>query len=255
MQTLVSPAVAVSRPGDPLPTRVPCRGELAAATVAFIQSTRPYQADLRVVDLGEGPLVVKDFAAKSWWIRLLGRLLIAHEHRAYRWLAGQPGIPVLLGRVDAHALALEQVHGVHLTRAPNRFHHGEVHLERIRQIVKSFRQRRFLHLDLRSRRNVLARHSGEIVVVDLAATFWFRRHAWTYRLLERSLSWYYDTVLLKWKSLLTPRSLTEQDRAQLARVRTIRSLWVVNPKGYRRHVRLGSLTTPPRPSGERTPHG
>lgn len=230
-----------SREKRRLPQRIPRRAELLCATVKLIRAEKPYQADIRIVDLGEGPMVVKDFAAKCWWLRWLGRALIAHEYRAYRRLGGLPGIPVLLGRVDPYALALERVRGIHLTCAPNRYRDGRDHLARFHQVIDRFRARRFFHLDLRGRRNVLVRDDGEIVVLDLAASLWFRRRSWTYRLFGGWLAWYYDTVTLKWKMLLTPSDLTERDRLLLSRSQILRALWIFNPKGSWRKEVAGAL--------------
>ena len=65
--------------GGVAPSRVPRRDEIAGATVDVLKSGGASKADLYVVDLGQGPMVVKDFAAKSWWARLLGRFLIHRE--------------------------------------------------------------------------------------------------------------------------------------------------------------------------------
>lgn len=185
-------------------------------------------------------MVVKDFAAKSRWVRWLGRILIAHEHRAYRRLGPLEEIPVLLGRVDSHALALEMVRGGELTSAADRYWQGEAHLHRLRQAIDRFRARRFFHLDLRTRRNVLIRDDGGVVVLDLAAAIWFRPDSRIYRLAARGLSWYCEAVLLKWKALLTPQDLTAQDRRSLARFRILRGLWIFNLKGSWRRQTIGT---------------
>ena len=52
--------------GGDRPVRVPSRDELESHTVGAINKDRPYNADLVIVDMGEGPIVVKDFAPKPW---------------------------------------------------------------------------------------------------------------------------------------------------------------------------------------------
>ena len=99
----------------PASPRLPSRQELAESVVSVLRTGRRGNADLYIVDLGDGPLVVKDFASKSWLVRLLGRQQIVHECRAYKWLEGVEGIPRFIGRIDRYALAIERVDATQLT--------------------------------------------------------------------------------------------------------------------------------------------
>src|SRR5262245_23908600 len=69
------------------------------------------KADLYVVATDRGPVVIKDFSRKSAPVRWIGRLQVARECATYRVLEGVEGIARWLGRVDAHALALERLEG------------------------------------------------------------------------------------------------------------------------------------------------
>ena len=192
---------------------------------------RRRNADLYVVDIGAGPIVVKDFAAKSRWTRFLGRMQVRHECRAYRRLEGMRGIPRFIGQIDRHALAIEKVEVTQLTYASDRYSAGRRHLEGLRRILDEFQRRGFVHLDLRGRRNVMQRHSGEILVLDLAGAVWFRPGGLMHRLFRPFIEINYRNTLSKWKVLLTPQDLSEAERSSLRRFRRLQNLWLPNRKG------------------------
>ena len=211
--------------------RAPSREELEGSVLSVLRSKRRRNADLFVVDAGDGALVVKDFSGKSWWTRLLGRMQTAHECRAYRCLDGMHGIPRFIGRIDSHALAIERVVATQLTYAANRYSAGARHLDRLRIILEDFQARGFVHLDLRGRRNVMIRPDGEIVVLDLAGSLWFRPGSFWHRLLRPLTEANHRNTLFKWKVLLTPESLSEGERASLHRFRRLQRVWFFNRKG------------------------
>lgn len=211
--------------------RVPTRAELETNLVSVIRTGRRGNADLYVIDLGEGPMVVKDFKNKSKLVRWIGRHQIGHECRAYKRLKGVKGIPRFIGRIDRHAMAIELVEATQLTYASNRYSDGRRHLESLRQILKDLLDRGFVHLDLRGRRNVMIRPSGELVVLDLAGAIWFRPGSAAYRILTPLIHWNYRNLLFKWKVLLDPEGLSEGERQSLQKFRRMQRLWVFNRKG------------------------
>ena len=213
-----------------MPGRVPRRSELAASIVGRIKTGARGKADLLLVDVGEGPIVVKDFAAKPWWSRALGRLQVARECRAYRRLGSIPGIARFLGRVDALALALERVVGEQLAFSELRLSDGEARVAELRAIVARMHDAGVYHQDLRGRENVLIRPDGTLVLVDLAGAFCFRPRGWLHRSLGPVLAVSDESALLKWKALLAPGSFTADEEAFLRRFRFWRSLWVFNRK-------------------------
>jgi len=215
--------------------RVPVRGELARAEI--LKRGEKNKADLLLLDLGAGPMVVKDFAAKAWWVRLLGRLQIWREHRAYRRLGGLPGVPGLIGRVDAHALAIEKVEGRQLGKAPDRQEDGKDKLARLRAVLERIHGVGLAHLDLRARENVLVTPKGEIFVVDFASAVRLRPGSLAHRLLIPWLERVDRSALLKWKVILEAGPLTDRERAFLERHRFWRSLWIFNPRGRGRASR------------------
>ena len=220
-------SVVRSAPPDP-----PRRDEIASATVGILKPGGPTKADLLVVDRGEGPLVVKDFGTKSAWVRLLGRVQIAREAAAYRWLDGVAGLPAFLGRIDAHALALEKVDAAELAKIRDRFPLEERRRlwERLRERVEALHARGLVHLDLRGRENVLVRPDGGIVILDLAGAVRTRPGGLLHRLLFPLLAPTDRAALLKWKDLLIPGERTPEDEAFDRRFRRWRRLWPFNRK-------------------------
>ena len=192
------------------------------------------KADLRIVDLGEGRIVVKDFADKAWWVRLIGRFQIARECRAYRWLGPLPGLPRFLGRIDAHALALEWIDGQQLAVAPDRREGGEGRLDRLREIVERLHRTGLTHLDLRGRENVMLDPEGRIYILDLASAIWFRPGGLPHRLFSRWFELTDEAALLKWKRMLSAGPYTEEEEDFLRRYRFWRSLWLLNRKRHRK---------------------
>ena len=178
------------------------------------------------MDLGEGPLVVKDFASKPWPWRLLGRLQVGREAAAYRHLEGEPGIPRFLGRVDAHAIAIERIEGHRLAFAPDRFERGAWYVAGLREIVARMHARGLVHNDLRGRENVLVRADGSLVVVDLAGALRLDPRGRLFRLFAAAD----EAALLKWKALLAPGTFTPEEAAFLERFARWRRLWPFNRK-------------------------
>jgi serine/threonine protein kinase len=209
---------------------LPAREQLDAHEVGMIKKGGPTKADLRLIDIGQGPLVVKDFAGKTAWVRWIGRVQISRECRAYDWLGPLPGLARLVGRVDRHALALEFIDGEELARSPRRLEKGAQYLERLREIVEAMHERGLAHLDLRGRENVMLDVNDEIHVLDLAAAVWFRPGSLGHRLFFGWFKLADQAALLKFKRILGAGEYTEKEQAFLRRFRFYRSLWIFNRK-------------------------
>jgi hypothetical protein len=206
------------------------REELRSRAARCLKAGGPAKADLLLVETAQGPIVVKDFAAKSWLTRQLGRVQISRECKAYHWLGPLPGLPRFLGRVDAHALALAWIEGDPLVRAVKRFPDRQQLLARLQDVMRGLHAAGLAHLDLRGRENVMLGPGGEIYVLDLAGAVWFRPGSLAHRLFFR---WFWLTdqaALLKWKALLGAGPYTPQEQAFLDRYRFWRVLWPFNRK-------------------------
>jgi tRNA A-37 threonylcarbamoyl transferase component Bud32 len=127
------------------------------------------KAEVSVVEPGETPFVVKDTASRSWAVRtLLGPWQLNREERAYRILAGTPGIPRLIGRPDRQSLALEYIPG----RSLDTLHPGEVDgafFDRLDKLLETMHARGIAHGDLHHR-DILLDATGNPFVIDFATS-------------------------------------------------------------------------------------
>jgi hypothetical protein len=179
-------------------------------------------------------MVIKDFGRKAWWVRLIGRVQIRREWKAYRWLGSVAGVPGLIGRIDPYALAVERIDGRPLGLSQDRFpREGRRCFLRLQAIVERLHATGLVHWDLRARENVIVGPDGEIHVVDLAAAFWLKPGGLAHRLLFGLLTGPDRSALLKWKEKLGAGPYTDDERAFLRRHRLLRDLWIFN----RRHRR------------------
>jgi serine/threonine protein kinase len=214
-----------------VPSRLPTREELRAARVAVLHRGGADKADLLLLDIDGEPVVVKDFAGKSWGTRLLGRLQIRRECRAYRWIGRVPGVPALIGRIDPHALVLEKVDGEQLAVFVGRTDDGRNLVKRLRSVIDRIHAAGVIHNDLACRENVIVRPDGDLVLIDLAGALCLRPGGLAHRLLFRWLALVDEAAFLKWKRLLAPDDLTPGERRFLARFAKVRWLWPFNRKG------------------------
>jgi hypothetical protein len=212
------------------PLRAPGRAEYEAAEARWLKRGAPSKADLKIVDLGQGSLVIKDFRHKPAWIRLAGRIQVRRECGAYTWLGPMPGLPRFAGRVDAHALAVEFIEGEQLAFVPERKERGaETHAE-LSEVVGRLHAAGLYHMDLRGRDNVLIGADGRVYVVDLAAAIWFRPGGWPHRWFSGLVSATDRSALIKWKWILGLGPPTGEDKIFWGRHRFWRSLWPFNRK-------------------------
>lgn len=189
------------------------------------------KADLLLLDLDGGKVVVKDFAGKSRMTRWLGRIQIWREWRAYRWIGRDSGVPALIGRIDPHALVLEKVDGEQLAMFIGRTKEGPNLVKRLRSVIDRIHAAGVIHNDLGCRENLIVRPSGDLVLIDLAGALCLRPGGLAHRLLFRWLSLVDQAAYLKWKRLLTPDDLTPPERRFLDRFAKVRWLWPFNRKG------------------------
>lgn len=204
------------------------RERIARGTVRVLHRGGREKADLLLVDVGEGPFVLKDFSAKGWFTRWLGRIQISRESAAYRALAGVEGVPRFLGRVDPWCLAIEYVEGERLADAP--IPDANVVLARLRAVIDRLHERGVVHNDLRSRENLLVDRARRLVVVDLAGALRLKPGGFAHRLLFPLLETADEAAYLRWKERLAPGAFTAEERAAARRFARIRALWPFNRK-------------------------
>lgn len=217
--------------------RCPRRDEIASGSQEVVISGVGAKADVLTVSVDGTAVIVKDFASRSGWVRALGRLQVRREVAAYRWLAGVPGIPALIGRIDPLALAIEKIEGERLAFAALAPGDGPKHVVELRAILDAIHARGVVHNDLRGRENVLRKRDGGLVVVDFAAAVRLRPGGLAHRLFFRRFALADEAAFLKWKGMIAPGTYTTADEVFLRRFARWRSLWPFNPK--RRKARTG----------------
>lgn len=135
---------------------------------------------------GAVDVVVKDYARRGAFVRgCLAPLWIARELAILRRLAGVDGVPVALGRVDAHAFAMSWLDGVPLRRREFGGRLPEAFFAALEQMLDALAERGLLHLDLSSPTNVLVRPDGTPALVDLASAVRVPAPYFVRRALER----------------------------------------------------------------------
>lgn len=188
------------------------------------------KADVLVVDAGDGPMIVKDFAPRAAWARLLGAIQIAREARAYRHLQGVEGVPRLIGTIDRCALAIERIPGERLAFATLPPGRGSALVATLRRILDGIHARGVVHNDLRGRENVLLRDDGSLAIVDFAGAMRLAPGGLMHRLVFAKLAVADEAAFLKWKGMLAPGTYTPDELRALARFERWRALWPFNPK-------------------------
>ncbi len=198
----------------------------------MLRPARPKKADLFRVDVGDGPMVVKDFSRRSRFRRLVGRIQVGRETRAYARLGAVDGVPRFIGRIDAHALALELVPCEEFTVLRDEPERAPVSAERalaeLQALIGRLHEAGVVHMDLRGKGNVQLRPDGRPLVVDLAASVVFRPGSLGHRLLFRAFALADRTGFLKWRARIAPHTITPAERRVLRRFRFVRKLWVFN---------------------------
>jgi hypothetical protein len=127
------------------------------------------KAVVDLVEIDGRPVVLKDFAPRSWPVRLLlGPWQLDREARAYGALRGLRGTPAFLGRVDRQAIALEYIAG----RSLASLRPGDLpasFFDRFDRLLDEMHARGVAHGDLH-RHDVLAGPGGEPCLVDFSTS-------------------------------------------------------------------------------------
>ncbi len=131
-------------------------------------STRPEL--LLLEDRGQRA-VMKDYRSSGWLLSwLVGPWLIGREERIYRLLAGAPGVPRLICRLDRHALLVHHIEGQSCAEYPD----GSLPVEffdRLRRVVEGLHARGVVHCDIKNRSNIVVGDRLEPYIVDFASAF------------------------------------------------------------------------------------
>lgn len=144
------------------------RQEIEKNTIQFLRTAGGTRPDLRVVDTGNGRVVVKDFRRSDLLFRLvIGPILIRREYGALAKLRGVKGVPQLIRKIDRFAYVMEHVDGTSIGAFKGTL--AENYFSRLEDILKNVHERGVTHCDLRSSGNAMVAADGSPYLVDFAA--------------------------------------------------------------------------------------
>jgi len=157
-------------------------------------------------DLPDGPVVLKAWAPRSRVLGAWARVLMRREAAHYALLDGTPGIPRFRGAYGPQAFLIEFIPGA----APLKRKLGpEVigrALDELERVLAAVHARRFVHLDLHQRLNVLVGRHGGVWLIDLGQGLDCSR-GWR-RLLFPLGAWVDRRALVKFRARYVPASLS-----------------------------------------------
>jgi predicted Ser/Thr protein kinase len=188
-------------------------------------------------------LRVKDVRHCSpWFRRTLGRFLIRHEARMYDRLKGLDFAPRCYGMLDGDALLLEEVPAPSLgqVRKPQL---DAALLDRLLVCVERLHSMGIVHLDLRSRRNVLVTEENQPKLIDFANALYLGEGWLVRRFLVPVLGAIDHSAVIKYRHRDFPELLSSADRERYARFLRWRRLWLFGSK-TRKAKRNGRVAAP-----------
>jgi RIO-like serine/threonine protein kinase len=207
--------------------RAPSRDEVEASRGESLAQGSALKPAVFLVRGREGTCVVKDARSTALLWRPFARALLRREERVLVRLDGLEGVPRLLGRVDADAIAMTLVEGRPLSHETAREASGDF-FERLERLVDAIHARGVVHLDLRQKRNVLVGKDGLPRVIDFGAALSPPPPlALALRAIDR-------TAALKFRLKYRPATVPAQARARHRRFERVRRLWFVSRMRRRR---------------------
>ncbi|OPZ59187.1 MAG: serine/threonine protein kinase [Deltaproteobacteria bacterium ADurb.Bin510] len=185
-----------------------------------LKKARTYGPDVILRDGPFGPVVEKTYRARTWPIRLIGRLLVARESYIYEKLEGVAGIPPLCAAPDSCTLVTGYMGGANLRETAVK--PDAAYFRRLETLIDAMHDRGVIHLDLRNRRNYGIDPQGHPYLVDFATALYLPKQGPLFKflcLIDRSGS-------LKVKGKLAPELLDAGERRHRDRGRWLSRLWL-----------------------------
>lgn len=132
------------------------------------------------VDLPGGPVVYKEWRpGNSRVMRFWARTLMRREARHYELLLGVEGIPAFRGAYGDDAFVIDFIDARPLNRAlPNELVARA--MDDLERLLDRLAERRFAHLDLHQKLNLMVDRAGKVWLIDLGqgldcSKSWWRR--------------------------------------------------------------------------------
>lgn len=203
--------------------------EVEKGKSSLIHKGRWSKADLFLVHTRGYRIVLKDFSKKTLLIRLLGRLQIWREIRAYRAVQGMVGIPKFYKELTPYSFVMEFIEGIRLAD-----YRGDIPprvlLEDLKELVLSIHRVGVFHNDIRGRDNVVVRKDGRLMLLDFAGAVCFKPGGVLDKILSPLFHWIDYSAYLKWKSQLTPEDMSGEEQKSIRKFNTLRKFWIFNLK-------------------------
>jgi len=184
--------------------------DLVRADGTVLRSGSWKKPEIRLVDLKDRSVVIKDWRGIARWMRPWARLMCRREKRIYHTLADVPGIPELLAAGDT-VLVLERVPGDRISNKRNATDSPQV-VQRFARVVEAMHDVGVYHADMRKRDNVLVSDDGQIGIIDFESAFIVKPRGLLGRILRPVLSLVDRYAVLKWKHILDPGGMTAKER-------------------------------------------
>jgi len=192
------------------PGSLPGMEDLVRADGTVLRSGSWKKPEIRLVDLKDRSVVIKDWRGIARWMRPWAHLMCHREERIYHTLANVPGIPDLLAAGD-EVLVLERVPGARISDKRNAIDGPQV-VERFTRVVEAMHDAGVYHADMRKRDNVLVSEDGQIGIIDFESAFVVKPRGLLGRILRPVLSLVDRYAVLKWKQILDPGGMTARER-------------------------------------------
>jgi RIO-like serine/threonine protein kinase len=182
--------------------------------------------DLKRVEVEGRSFMVKDVKERFFLSRwTLGLWLIGKEWKIYSRLAGIPGIPRAVERIDRFAFVMEFVPGRPIQRGtalPPSF------FPELERVLREVHSRGVVHMDLRHKGNILVTEKSEPFLIDFNSSFSFKEKGLLWRFLFPILRWVDYGGMLKLKQRVSPSSMTPEETYFLRRFNRLRRFWIFN---------------------------
>ncbi len=196
---MTEPAPASTAPGtDYAVVEVVNRGGWANGDVYLVRA--PVDAARHEASVPEDRLlVVKTYSDKNALIRRLGQFLISREKRAYRILAGNPGIPEMIVSQNPDVLVMQHIAGQRMKR-PVFERAGPQVITRLREVLDAMHDKGLCHMDLRNQGNILVTDDNQVYLLDFASSVKWRGRWFLTRWLGRLYRRFDEYGFRKWQS-------------------------------------------------------
>lgn len=187
------------------------RTELEGAVRASIRRGK-WAAGLWRATADGREILVKDVRTSNPLYRwAFGRLLLWHEAAMYGYVEGCRFVPRFMGWVDSDAFAIEFIPATSLGKLSPPQLTPEFY-ERLQRCIDELHGLGVVHLDLRSRRNILVTADGEPILIDFGSALFIGRSWLSRRILVPLMGSVDNSAILKFRHRDFPHTLSTAER-------------------------------------------